>query len=73
MKINDLRKKAPKDLAKQADNLRESIAKAENEKFTTDDKNVRKQRNQRKDLARILTLLKEQPVSTETGESKGDK
>ena len=71
MKIKDLRKKSQKDLEKEAIKLREAIAKAEADKFTTEDKNFKKQRNQRKDLARVLTLLnEEEPAQAETEEKE---
>ena len=71
MKIKDLRKKSTADLEKEATKLREAIAKAEADKFSTDDKNFKKQRNQRKDLARVLTLLNEdEPAPAETEEKE---
>ncbi len=74
MKIKDLRKKSPKDLEKEAIKLRDEIAKTEMEKFTSDDKNYKKQRNQRRDLARILTLLNtDQEEAAEDKKSADDK
>ena len=57
MKIKDLRKKSTKDLEKEATKLRDAIAKAEVDKYTTEEKNRKLQRNQRKYLARVLTVL----------------
>lgn len=66
MKIKDLRKKNLKDLEKEAIKLRESIAKSEVDKFGTDDKNVKKRRNLRRDLARVLTIINEDAAPEET-------
>ncbi len=73
MKIKDIRKKSEKDLEKEVAKLREAIAKAEFEKFSTDDKDVKKQRNQRRDLARMLTVLNEDTDETSTKEVPTDK
>ena len=66
MKIKDLRKKSTKDLEKEATKLRDAIAKTQMEKFSSEDTNYKKQRNQRRDLARILTVLNEEQPAEET-------
>ena len=63
-KTKDLRKKSQKDLEKEATKLRDSIAKTAVERYSTDDKNYKKMRNQRKELARILTVLNEDQEDT---------
>lgn len=70
MKAQDLRKKTPKALEAEAAKLREAIAVSEMEKYSTDDKNYKKQRNQRRDLARILTVLNEENESAKTDDKK---
>jgi len=59
LKIKDLRKKSEKDLSKEASKIREEIAKIATAKYATEVKDVKKQRNLRKDLARVLTALNE--------------
>jgi ribosomal protein L29 len=39
--------------------LREQVAKASIDSYTTDDRNFKKNRNLRKDLAKVLTILAE--------------
>lgn len=72
MKIKDLRKKSSKDLQKEAEKLRAEIAASGVNTFTTEDKNVKKVRNARKDLARILTLLNEKPVEADDQTKKAE-
>ena len=60
MKIKDLRKKSVAELEKEATKLRDAIAQTQVDKYVTEDKNVKKQRNQRKDLARVLTVMNEE-------------
>lgn len=59
MKINDLRKKSLKDLEKLAISLREEIAQTMIDAKSSKENNVRKSRNLRKDLSRVLTLINE--------------
>ncbi len=75
MKIADLRKKSDKDLEKDIAKLRDDIAKTQVEKFASDDKNYKKQRNQRRDLAQMLTVLNEttEEPAKETADKKEDK
>ena len=59
MKIKELRDKPVKDLQRQADKLRVSIAEKITNRYIKDDKKVRELRVMKKDLARVLTLTRE--------------
>ena len=59
MKIKELRDKPVKDLQRQADKLRFSIAEKITNRYIKDDKKVRELRVMKKDLARVLTLTRE--------------
>lgn len=57
--VAKLRKKSVADLTKDADKLREEIAKITRERFDGDGKKYSNIRTQKKELARILTLITE--------------
>lgn len=59
MKTKELRDKPVKDLQRQADKLRASIAEKITNRYIKDDKKVRELRLMKKDLARVLTLTRE--------------
>lgn len=59
MKTKELRDKPVKDLQRQADKLRISIAEKITNRYIKDDKKVRELRQMKKDLARVLTLTRE--------------
>lgn len=63
MKIKDIRKKSVSELEKLELTLKADIAKVEYEKFTTEDKNVKKRKNLRKQLAKVKTILNELKIS----------
>ena len=72
VKMKDLIKKSPEQLDKMAAELRIKIAETEKQKFSNDDKNYKKQRNQRRELARILTVRNQPASQTEKTEAKAD-
>ena len=55
----DFRKKTEEDLKKEFKNVEKELQKVASDTFQKKEKNVRKVRNLRKDLARILTLINE--------------
>lgn len=71
MKIKDIRKKSEKDLIKEETRLREALAKTQVDRYTTEDKNNKKTRGMRRDLARVLTVLNEE-VEASTDEDAND-
>lgn len=62
MKSKDLREKSTKDLMRQADKLRESLAERVSQRYIKDDKKVRDLRRIKKDIARVLTIAHAQRV-----------
>lgn len=60
MKIADIRKLSPSDLATESTKLREEIATLRRRMHAGEVQNVRVIRHKRKDLARMLTVLSEQ-------------
>lgn len=66
-----LRKKSVKDLTVEAQKLREEISKAHIELAVGNVKNVRQVKNLRRDLAQILTILREKQIETEILQEKG--
>ena len=59
MKAKDLREKADEDLLKELESLREGLFKLRFRKVTDVDENPSAFRKHRRDIARILTVLRE--------------
>lgn len=66
-----LRKKSVKDLTVEAQKLREELSKAHIELAVGNVKNVRQVKNLRRDLAQILTILREKQIEAEILQEKG--
>ncbi|MBP6880212.1 50S ribosomal protein L29 [Candidatus Saccharibacteria bacterium] len=64
MTIEQMRKKTTKELQVHAKNLQVEIATIKREKLQSDEKNVRKVKNLKREIARALTLAKEQGAET---------
>ena len=62
MKISEIRKLSTKELATETTKLRDEIAELRRHVYMGDNTNVRSVRNKRKDLARMLTVLRDQLV-----------
>lgn len=62
MKAKDLRQKSTKDLLREADKLRASLAERVSQRYIKDDKKVRDLRRIKKDIARVLTVVQAQQV-----------
>lgn len=60
MATKDLRTKTPSQLNKQADKLREEIAEIKRERRTNSAGNIRKVGNLKREIARVMTIIKEQ-------------
>ena len=57
--LMEFRKKTEEDLRKEFKSIEKELQKVTSDTFQKKEKNVRKVRNMRKDLARILTLINE--------------
>lgn len=68
MKLAEMQKKDHKDLLKHASVLREKIATAKRELYTKDNKDVRKIRTLKRELARTLTIAKQKESKEEDKE-----
>ncbi len=71
--IKELRKKSVDQLEKHAEELRKSVASYMIDAITTDEKNYKKARNMRLELARTLTLLQQPPVKQASEKGKDAK
>lgn len=71
MKIKEIRSKSVAELEKLETKLRGEVESLKIEQITKDDKNFRKSRNLRKDLARVLSVKNEmQNASDNSSEEK---
>ena len=59
MKVKDIVKKSDKELEKAISSAREELASFKRERYVSDERNVRKARNLRRDLARMLTVAQD--------------
>jgi ribosomal protein L29 len=64
MKVQDLKKKSVKELEKHADQLRKDLADLKRDRYISDERNSAKAKNIRRELARTLTFLGQEPVET---------
>ena len=62
MQAKDLRPKKEKELLEQLKNLRKELKEISMSVLNRKEKNVKKPRNLRKDIARILSILKEKQI-----------
>ena len=62
MQAKDLRPKKEKELLEQLKNLRKELKDISMSVLNRKEKNVKKPRNLRKDIARILSILKEKQI-----------
>lgn len=69
MKTKELRDKSIKDLQRQADKLRTTLAERVSNRYIKDDKKVRDLRRLKKDLARVLTIAHAKQIEP-VGEGK---
>jgi len=60
--LMEFRKKTEEDLRKEFKSIEKELQKVTSDTFQKKEKNVRKVRNMRKDLARILTLINEKKI-----------
>lgn len=70
LKLDDLRKKSLKALQKQATELKTSVVDFQRDRYQNDDRNVRKKKQMKKDLARVLTVINEKQNEESKGEEK---
>ncbi len=59
MKLEDMKKKTPAELTAHVEKLSVQIAEAHRDKRTSNETNVNKKRNTRKEIARALTIKRE--------------
>lgn len=69
--FKDLRNKEVKDLTKMLNEKRNSLRKIVLEIKTGSEKNIKKGNNIRKEIAKILTLIKEKNIINEIKKEKG--
>ena len=63
--IDDMRKKDVKELIAEASSMKKKLAVLSLDRYTKQPKNVRERKTMRKQLARILTVIREEELSHE--------